>query len=338
MKIKPRVFIASSSEALDIANATQSNLEKFAECTVWNQNVFKLSKTLLDSLVLCLNKADFGIFVFSLDDIAKIRTEKFRIVRDNVLLELGLFIGRLGIERCFILMPEQNEDFHLPTDLLGLKPGEYDIDREDGNIRAALNSLCQEIVEEIKTRGKFSPSEIGFLNESVLSLFPPSISCHNLSGYWLSRFSYSKKREGKVITGFQYDLEHLVPIGQRSLFGSNIYCISPSGKDYFHDIRVQVLNNYLLGSWYNTNTQNLGAFQLYIHTHNTIMSGKHIGNSNDNSIQEGEWIWIKVKRENERSELSFDKSKTLIPLNELGIRFSECLLNETPIILEDILT
>jgi len=72
-----------------------------------------------------LDDFDFGIFVFSPDDIVKMRGQEFQSARDNVLFELGLFIGRLGKERGIILLPRGQEDFHLPTDLLGITPGTY---------------------------------------------------------------------------------------------------------------------------------------------------------------------------------------------------------------------
>ena len=53
-----------------------------------------------------------------------------------------MFIGRLGSERCFIIVPRGIEDLHLPTDLLGLAPANYEPDRQDGNLRAALGPAC----------------------------------------------------------------------------------------------------------------------------------------------------------------------------------------------------
>lgn len=147
--MKPKIFVGSSTERLEIAYSIQENLDFDAQTTVWTQGIFKLSRNTLDSLIESLVEFDFAIFVFHPDDITQIRDEKVETVRDNLIFELGLFIGKLGKEKVFFLIPRSVEKLHLPTDLLGTTPGTYDDKREDKNIQASLGPFCHQIRKEI---------------------------------------------------------------------------------------------------------------------------------------------------------------------------------------------
>lgn len=158
--MKPRIFIGSSTEALDIAYVIQENLEHDSNPTVWTQGIFELSNNSLDDLILALNNFDFGIFVFKPDDITEMRSNKLNTVRDNVIFELGLFIGKLGKKRVFFVLPDSTKNFHLPTDLLGVTPGKYNNEREDGNLKAALGPFCNQVRKQLK----------GFVYENLMGL------------------------------------------------------------------------------------------------------------------------------------------------------------------------
>lgn len=142
---KPRVFIASSVEGIDAAYAIQELLEHYAECTVWDQDVFSPSSTTLRNLILKAQNTDYGIFVFSFDDTTKIRNKEELTVRDNVIFELGLFIGIIEVSNCFIVMPYSDDEIHLPTDLAGVTLLRYDSQRVDGNLKAALGPSSNQI-------------------------------------------------------------------------------------------------------------------------------------------------------------------------------------------------
>lgn len=147
--MKPKVFVGSSVEGLSIGYAVQKNLRRTAEVTLWDQGVFQLSNSTLESLLAGLTSFDFAIFVFSPDDLLKIRGAEESAVRDNVVFELGLFVGRLGKERCFIFVPE-NAQLHIPTDLIGMTPATYEVDRRDGNEQAGCGSACHDVAERIR--------------------------------------------------------------------------------------------------------------------------------------------------------------------------------------------
>ncbi|MEH6626625.1 MAG: nucleotide-binding protein [Motiliproteus sp.] len=150
--MKPKVFVASSVEGLDIAYPLQVNLQHDADITVWSQGVFSLSITPLDSITEALSSSDFGIFVFSPDDETLMRGSVSDTVRDNVIFELGLFIGKLGKRRCFIVMPD-NVELHIPTDLVGVTPAKYSGERDKSEIAATLGPACHEIRTAMKLQG-----------------------------------------------------------------------------------------------------------------------------------------------------------------------------------------
>lgn len=151
--MKPKVFIGSSKESRLVANAIQDNLESAdaAEVTVWNQDIFEASKYPLESLLDAAAGADYGIFVFSPEDKLELRGEEVLVARDNVIFELGLFMGRLGRERIFIVKPK-NVDLHIPSDLLGLTTELYATDRSDGRLASALATACSRIQRHITSR------------------------------------------------------------------------------------------------------------------------------------------------------------------------------------------
>jgi predicted nucleotide-binding protein len=148
-KMKPRIFIGSSTEGKPVADAIHSELQREAECTVWTHGIFGLSATNIENLKRQVDTSEFGIFVFSADDAVTMRGKLFSVPRDNVVYELGLFSGALGRERCFFVTP-QGTDIHLPTDLLGMTAGWYETGRRDENLQAAVAPFCTMVCQKIR--------------------------------------------------------------------------------------------------------------------------------------------------------------------------------------------
>ena len=156
---KPKVFIASSVEGLSVAYSVQANLDHDADCTVWSQGIFDLSTPPIDSLVATLDNSDFAIFVFSPDDELRMRGQSANAVRDNVLFELGLFIGRLGKVRCFIVAPDA-PTMRIASDLAGVTPAIYSSARDASELSATLGPACHQIRLAMKRLGRLRPESL----------------------------------------------------------------------------------------------------------------------------------------------------------------------------------
>lgn len=156
-KTKPSLFIASSVEGLSIADAINANLEHDAHCTLWRTGTFKLGSQSVDDLVKKSSVIDFAVFAFTPDDVTKIRDHEAVVARDNVVFELGLFIGAIGKDRCYVVKP-RGIDMHLPSDLLGMNVADYATDRPDADIASALNYACKQIKDRIAELGAIARS------------------------------------------------------------------------------------------------------------------------------------------------------------------------------------
>lgn len=197
--MKPKVFIGSSVEGLKIANAIQAQLDYTCETTVWKDGIFMLSKNTLESLEKALDDVEYGIFVFSPDDVLKIREVEKDSVRDNVLFELGLFMGKLGRRKVFFITPERNEDLHLPTDLLGINRGVY-FERSDGNMRAAVNAFCEEVKEAIMSckKNDFGLIRYGMFQEFAEDISSALVHSKNVTLYFIHSRSWRENNHNAI--------------------------------------------------------------------------------------------------------------------------------------------
>lgn len=143
---KPRLFIASSTESIHIVEAITIKLSTSCDVSQWD-NAFDPSSFTFPTLVKKANEVNFAIFVFHPDDEIIIRENTYSIVRDNVLFELGLFVGTLGIDKCFIICPDSMDQktLRIPTDLSGITYCTYDPKRIVSEPLDAVSPACGRI-------------------------------------------------------------------------------------------------------------------------------------------------------------------------------------------------
>ncbi len=148
---RPVVFVGSSSEGLTIAKNVQILLDQTCDAILWSQGVFGLGQYPLESLVAKINDVDFAILVLTPDDMVESRDETRPAPRDNVLFELGLFIGGLGIQRTFIIH-ERTVDLKTPSDLAGITKATFQL-HASANLRSSLGAPCTLVEDTIVKLG-----------------------------------------------------------------------------------------------------------------------------------------------------------------------------------------
>src|SRR5215471_6272910 len=184
MKSRPlRVFIASASEGLAVANDVRNALQKDRrlEPNLWNEGTFKPSLTFIESLEAELAKSDFAVPTLTADDQSISRGQVKMEPRDNVLFELGLFMGRLGRERTYFVYDKQ-QDLKIPTDLLGVSPATYMGSNEHSKLES-ISTACSLITARMTELGprQTYASELESENKLVANF------CRRIVGSWWGR-------------------------------------------------------------------------------------------------------------------------------------------------------
>lgn len=138
---KKRIFIGSSSEEIGLANAAKAILDRDFEVIIWNDSVwdtsvFKINNNFLNDLLRASLQFDFGLLIGSTDDEVKYRGDTVMQPRDNVLFELGLFIGRLGLSKCAFVI---DKELKVLSDISGISLARF----EKNNTPSFVNAISQ---------------------------------------------------------------------------------------------------------------------------------------------------------------------------------------------------
>lgn len=144
----PKLFIGSSKEKLPVAKALQEKLASTElHVQMWTDSVFKASSTTIEDLEKAHVVFDFAVFVMSPDDVLNLRGETWSATRDNVVFEIGLFMGALGRDRVFGAVPT-GAKMRRPSDLFGVNLVDYDPDRDPLDVTEA----CEEILKRVREK------------------------------------------------------------------------------------------------------------------------------------------------------------------------------------------
>ncbi|MGE3511710.1 MAG: nucleotide-binding protein [Vicinamibacterales bacterium] len=180
------VFVASSSEQIEVAHAVAATLTDGTTVVAhpWDQDIFTFSDTYIESLERELDRADFAVVVLTADDAANVRQRTVNLPRDNVIFELGLFIGRLGRQRSFFFV-DARSDTTIASDLSGVKPVRFRLEDEDaaGSRTPTIAVQAQKVLAQMLTQGpRHKPTEAAQAARHELWRFS-----NRIAGCWWER-------------------------------------------------------------------------------------------------------------------------------------------------------
>ena len=150
---RPTIFVGSSAEAIPIARAIQANFQHDDYLVrVWIDKIFGAGNATIEDLEHQVKSSDFAILVISADDHVVSRKEESDAPRDNVVFELGFFMGALTRHRTFLAKPRGKKDLKIPSDLLGITTLEYSIVEPD-DLPSAVAPMCNDARKVINKLG-----------------------------------------------------------------------------------------------------------------------------------------------------------------------------------------
>lgn len=116
--LKPKIFIGSSKAGYEVAEKVKACLSDVGDCFLWqDEGVWETNKSTFDNLLRMASYFDFGVFVATSDDVTLTNDKIVIEPRDNVILEMALFLGALGKDKSFLFV---EEGIKLPSDFNGI--------------------------------------------------------------------------------------------------------------------------------------------------------------------------------------------------------------------------
>jgi len=102
-----------------------------------------------------VSESDFAIAIAQPDDVVRSRKKMQPTLRDNVLFELGLFMGKLTRHRAILIHPKVR-NLKIPSDLHGLTLLSY-LPDSPPNLADRLKPVCDDIRRIVKLHGVRKP-------------------------------------------------------------------------------------------------------------------------------------------------------------------------------------
>jgi hypothetical protein len=258
-----KLFIGSSGTSVEAGRLIRDRLQELgcASVTVWNESIFTLNLGVLERLLSAVNEFDFGVMIWGPDDVTASKGESGVSPRDNVIFECGLFMGKLGRERVFIVY-DKDENVKIPSDFAGITLAHYysSLIKTDG--KSAVMDACDKIAAAIKRVGR---------TEFV--------------GEWRSRFVKNAEPGHPEIIDDLYIVPWRDGVLINSL-GSKIEPYTAQGRIY---------GNQVIGDWQHKSGENFvdGTFMLVVNPRATVLYGYCTGRDERGGMIFATWVLAK---------------------------------------------
>jgi CRP/FNR family cyclic AMP-dependent transcriptional regulator len=139
---KLRLLLISSAAASPIAKVIQKAFEPDGfEIAAWTEGSFRHSRYAVENLEQRLDQTDVAIAIAEPEESGGSAGHAKGAPHDNVIFELGFFMGRLGRHRTFLIEP-RGEELKLPAGLAGINVITW---KYGDDLEAALTPACKKL-------------------------------------------------------------------------------------------------------------------------------------------------------------------------------------------------
>ena len=154
------IFVASSTEKLKVAERIAEHFNRLAKLCDKSESISaqtwkvyfesKPGEYCWETICSAVSEFDYAIFLLGKDDDAEIRGEKYKVTRDNVLVEAGAFMSNLPSShvRCYYA-----RGVKIPSDFSGINHQEFSFSSRQFTQKdiKALDNLfesCKQLTKE----------------------------------------------------------------------------------------------------------------------------------------------------------------------------------------------
>lgn len=291
--MKPKLFIASSVEARRVASQIAERLAPWYASEVWTDGFFRPGGSTADTIERRLSDFDGAIFILSPDDLIATRGVVMPAPRANVLFELGMFGGALGLPNCIQIVLKVEPAQWSETIIAGKLPHppkkEWRAQIQVSPITDLAGITYIELkaeVEEVKGYRHF------FLNEASIGNLSNHFERLRASAARLLGSTLGHPPQDLVCGWYEGEVEHRADV-DACVFGDRLrasYQWSGDGKKYELSVRMEG-EQLLWGHWWNPIEVSYGGYaQFQVRSRPSYLLGAWLGWSSNGGIKSGRFI------------------------------------------------